>query len=69
MRQGSERAELRDALSIPARYEILLVLAFGKPKETVVLEEAGPDSDIRYYRDADGVHHVPKRPLSELVIE
>lgn len=64
-----KRAELRDALDIPARYEILLVLALGKPKETVVLEETGPDGDIRYYRDADGVHHVPKRPLSELVIE
>ena len=64
-----KRAELRDALDIPARYEILLVLALGKPKETVVLEETGPDGDIRYYRDAEGVHHVPKRPLSELVIE
>jgi len=27
-----------------------------------------PDGDSKYYRDADGVHHVPKRALSELVL-
>jgi nitroreductase len=59
---------LRQVLDIPKQYEILLVLALGKPKETVVLEEVGPDSDIRYYRDAQGVHHVPKRSLDELIL-
>ena len=59
---------LRQVLDIPKQYEILLVLALGKPKETVVLEEVGPDGDIRYYRDAQGVHHVPKRSLSELIL-
>ena len=47
---------------------ILLILALGKPKETVVLEEVGPDGNIRYYRDAEGVHHVPKRSLDELIL-
>ncbi|MGD8968485.1 MAG: nitroreductase family protein [Anaerolineae bacterium] len=60
---------LREALSIPDRYDILLALALGKPKETVVLEETGPDGDIKYYRDEDGVHHVPKRPLEELILQ
>lgn len=59
---------LRQVLDIPDRYEILLILALGKPKETVVLEEVGPDGDIRYYRNADGVHHVPKRSLDELIL-
>jgi nitroreductase len=59
---------LRQVLDIPKQYEILLVLALGKPKETVVLEEVGPDGDIRYYRDAQGVHHVPKRSLDELTL-
>ena len=59
---------LRQVLDIPDRYDILLVLALGTPKETVVLEEVGPDGDIRYYRDAQGVHHVPKRSLSELIL-
>jgi len=59
---------LRQMLDIPKQYEILLVLALGKPKETVMLEEVGSDGDIRYYRDAQGVHHVPKRSLNELIL-
>ena len=59
---------LRKALDIPEQYDILLVLALGKPKETVVLEDVGPDGDVRYYRDAQGVHHVPKRSPSELIL-
>jgi len=59
---------LRQVLDIPEQYEILLVLALGKPKETVVLEEVGSDGDVRYYRDAEGVHHVPKRSLDELIL-
>lgn len=62
------RDELRQALDIPARYEILLVLALGKPKETVVIEEAGRDGDIKYYRDEAGGHQVPKRALDELIL-
>ncbi len=63
-----DRDGLRQALDIPEQYEILLVLALGKPKERVVIEEVGPDGDIRYYRDAEGVHHVPKRSLDELIL-
>ena len=62
------RKALRQALGIPPRYEILLVLALGKPKERVVIETVGPDGDIKYWRDEDGVHHVPKRPLDEIII-
>ena len=64
-----DRDNLRQTLDIPGRYEILLVLALGQPRETVVLEEVGPDGDIRYYRDAESVHHVPKRSLDELVLQ
>ncbi len=59
---------LQDALQLPDRYEIVLVLALGKPKEEVVLESTGADGDIQYWRDSDGVHHVPKRSLDELII-
>jgi hypothetical protein len=64
-----DKRGLREALGIPERYDILLALALGKPKETVVLEPTGPDGDIRYYRDDEGVHHVPKRPLEELILQ
>ena len=62
-----DRDGLRETLGIPERYGILLVLALGQPKEQVVVEPVGPDGDIKYYRDADGVHHVPKRALDELI--
>jgi len=62
------KENLRQALGIPAHLEILLVLALGKPKESVVLEEVGSDGDIRYWRDEQGVHHVPKRSLAEIII-
>jgi nitroreductase len=59
--------ELHRILGLPDHLEILLVIALGRPKETVVIEEVGQDGDIRYWRDADQVHHVPKRSLDELV--
>jgi nitroreductase len=63
-----KKPALREALGIPLRYEILLVLALGKPKETVVLETVGPDGDVKYWRDAEGVHHVPKRRLEDIIL-
>ena len=62
------RESLRKVLDIPERYEILLVLALGKPAETVVTEPVGEDGNITYYRDAEDVHHVPKRGLDELIL-
>lgn len=64
-----KRRELSEALKIPPRYEILLVIALGKPKEKVVIEPVGPDGNIRYWRDSEGIHHVPKRSLSEIIVD
>lgn len=62
-----KRKEFHEALIIPRQLEILLVLAFGKPKETVIVENVGPDGDIKYRRDSQAVHHVPKRSLNEII--
>ena len=63
-----QRDGLRKDLAIPERYEILLVIALGKPKETVVLETVGADGNTTYWRDKDSVHHVPKRKLDEIIV-
>jgi nitroreductase len=63
-----DRPKLRQVLDIPERYTILHLLALGKPKETVVLEELGSDGDTRYYRDEQDVHHVPKRALEDIIL-
>jgi len=63
-----QRERLRQILAIPERYEILNVVALGKPKETVVLDPVGPDGDIKYWRDAQQVHHVPKRTLQDIIV-
>lgn len=63
-----QRNKLSGILKIPARYEILLVLALGEPRERVVIDET-KDGEIKYWRDANQTHHVPKRPLSEIILD
>lgn len=63
------RERLRNDLNIPERFDILLVIALGKPSETVVLEDVRGDGSIKYYRDANDVHHVPKRTLDEIIVD
>lgn len=60
---------LRNALQIPEQFEIVTVVALGKPKETVVIDDLGESGDIKYYRDAKGIHHVPKRSLQDLIVD
>ncbi|MBI5444253.1 MAG: nitroreductase family protein, partial [Deltaproteobacteria bacterium] len=63
-----QKERLRAALGIADHLRIRLVLALGKPAETVVLEDLPPGGDIRYWRDGDEIHHVPKRRLEELIV-
>jgi nitroreductase len=68
MHGSVRREELSKVLNIPSRFEILLVLSLGKPKEKVVLETVGPDGKTGYWRDSENVHHVPKRKLDDIII-
>jgi nitroreductase len=63
-----QREKLRKELSIPNRYEIIMVLALGKPKEVVVIDPLPSSGDIAYWRDEEQVHHVPKRSLDDIVL-
>lgn len=51
-----------------ARYQPDLVLALGKPAEEVRIESLSPDGAVAYWRDEAGVHHVPKRELSDILL-
>ena len=62
------RKALREILNIETHLQILLVLAIGKPKEKIVIEAVGRDGSIRYWRDAQIVHHVPKRALKDIIV-
>lgn len=61
--------ELRGSLNISSRYEILLVLALGKPKEIVVVEDVPVSGVVKYWRDNAEAHHVPKRSLDDIILE
>ncbi|MDD3642873.1 MAG: nitroreductase family protein [Candidatus Krumholzibacteria bacterium] len=63
-----DRERLARVLDLADRYRILLVLALGFPGETIEVEDVGDDGDIRYWRDAGGAHHVPKRALEDLIV-
>ena len=59
---------LREVLQLPEYMKIMYVIALGKPKEQVVLEEMQGEN-FKYWRDAEGIHHVPKRSKKELIFK
>jgi nitroreductase len=63
------RKRIRKIFDLGDRYDILLVIALGEPRETVVIEAVPPDGDTRYWRDEKNVHHVPKRDLKEIILQ
>jgi nitroreductase len=62
-----DRQGLAKDLGIEEHFEILLTVAIGRPLETVMIEYIEAGGDIKYWRDENGVHHVPKRPLDEII--
>jgi nitroreductase len=63
-----KREELGNELSIPDNLEILLILALGKHIENVIVDEI-KNNDVKYWRDSNKNHHVPKRSLAEVIIK
>lgn len=63
-----DREKLVEELQVPEQYAVKLVLALGYPKEKVVIDEITDQDDIKYYRDDEQTHHVPKIRLEDLII-
>lgn len=61
------KKQILDAVQIPEELELIYVLAIGEPAEESLLEEA--TADMKYWRDEDGIHHVPKRSLDEVIVD
>ncbi len=61
------KSKVSRILQLPETMEILWVIALGKPGEEVLLETSS--GDIKYWRDDKSIHHVPKRPLDEIVVD
>lgn len=62
------RKAIKQLFNISEELEIQMVIALGKPKETVVLTEMKNNNDFKYWRDENNVHYVPKRTLNDLII-
>ena len=62
-----DRKKVKETFSIPDELSIQLIVAFGKPVESVRLENGTPDA-LEYWRDENCVHHVPKLSLKDILI-
>ena len=60
--------EVKKELNLSENLVPMLIVAFGKPDETIVLTEIEEGEGINYYRDEQDVHYVPKRKLPDILI-
>jgi len=61
-----DREKLKEVLKLPENLEVVLLVALGYPAEQPVVDEV-KDGDIKYWLDENGVLHVPKRSLKEIM--
>lgn len=60
--------KLNEELSIPEGMTARLVISLGYPKEQVVIDEVSEGANLKYYRDDNQVHHVPKLKLENVLL-
>lgn len=64
-----KKKKLAGVLNVDPALKILLVIALGKPAEEIRIEPVGKDGNIQYWHDQNGIHHVPKRDIEEIIID
>ena len=70
MLHAFNKARVAEVLGLPAEVKPLMVIALGVPAEEVRLEplSASSDGSTTYWRDGNGIHHVPKRALEDVLL-
>ncbi len=61
--------KMSDALGLPDGLRPVLTIAIGRPDEKIVLTEVNAGDDLRYYRDDNDVHYVPKIKLEDVIYQ
>lgn len=64
-----EPDEVKTTLGLNDSLEPMLIIALGKPNEKIIIEEIDHTDSIKYYRDENDVHYVPKRKLQDIIVE
>lgn len=66
--ESIDKPKLKETLQLPDKLSINSVIALGYPNEHPVAEDlAQPDGSIKYWKDENGVLHVPKRSLGDIL--
>jgi len=60
--------KLNAFLDIEDHLDVKLVVALGKPVETIQIDELGDNGNIKYWRDEKEIHHVPKRKIGDIIL-
>ena len=61
-----DKNSISQMLGLETMYEPLLIIALGRPNETIVLNTVEEDGSTRYYRDQAGTHYVPKHCMDDI---
>ncbi len=65
--RSADRKMIGELIKLPEGVAVDSVIALGYPASAPVLETMAADDGFKYWRDENGVHHVPKRPLNKVV--
>ncbi len=60
--------ECADIFEVPEGMSLALILALGVEKERRVIADMPEDGSFAYWRDETGIHFVPKRALTDVLL-
>lgn len=63
------RYEMNKHFNFPKNLDLIQVIALGEPMQNVEIVDVNKSGDIEYFENENKDHFVPKRSLTEIVIE